>query len=247
MLLRSKYWSTTGTVKFLEIYHSDKNPFYDGLIISNHRNSHHYAILTKQMFLYMTRQTMRKVINYSVCYIIWISFWHNYRLSYTMEMPISFWWVWFSHICDCLMIQISQTWPEYSVDIKLLIGYVLIRPRGLKYSQNKQIYWDFQPFIAVEDNWQTSQVMYWICLVSVFCVFFLHISDRQLDLSVGSEDEWIFLDRAARSLLRHFLGHSHTPSTYGDDEDVITLDIERFLTRQVRRPTHKEKVGWGTD
>ena len=85
------------------------NPFYDGVIISNHHYSHHYAILTKQMFLYMTRQTMRKVINYSVCHIIWISFWHNYRLSYTMGMPISFWWVSFSHICDCLMIQISQT------------------------------------------------------------------------------------------------------------------------------------------
>ena len=83
------------------------NPFFDGLIISN-RNSPQFSSLrhSKQANVLMTRQTMRKVINYSVCSIIWISY---YRLSYTVEMPISFWWVWFSHICDCLIIQISQT------------------------------------------------------------------------------------------------------------------------------------------
>ena len=129
----------------------------------------------------MTRQTMRKVINYSVCYIIWISFWHNYRLSYTMEMPISFWWVWFSHICDCLMIQISQTWPEYSVDIKLLIGYVLIRPRGRKYSQNKQIL----RFPAFYCSWrQLTNITGNVLDLSGFCI--LCVFSSYLWLSVGS-------------------------------------------------------------
>ena len=121
----------------------------------------------------------------------------------------------------------------------------LIRPWRIKYSQNKQIL----RFPAFYCSWrQLTNITGNVLDLSGFCI--LCVFSSYLWLSVGSwcwqrgrvNFPWQSSYIPPSALFRPF---THTPSTYDDDEDVVYLDIDRFLTRQVLRLTHKEQVVWG--